>query len=112
MPYLLAETVIEDFTTDWRPTWEGEDRIFSVADSAEDPSQFIGCGTDGLISFRVKGEKEKFLQAFRDLMEREGAREVQPQVQPQDVVIEPPPFPNAISVQDGFDEYYGVSQAA
>ena len=108
MPYLLAETVIEEFDTDWRPTWAGRDRIFSVADYAEDSLQFVGCVSDGTVSFRVKGEKEKFLQAFRDLMESEGAREVQLN----NVVIEPPPIPNALSVQESFDDYYGLAQAA
>ena len=108
MPYLLAETVLEDFDLDWRPPWREPERIFTVADFAEDPTQFVGCGTDGTTSFRVKGEKVKFLQAFRDLMEREAAREVQLH----DVVIEPPPFPNSISVQQSFDAELGLARAA
>ena len=108
MPYLLAETVIEEFDTDWRPTWAGRDRIFSVADYAEDSLQFVGCVSDGEVSFRVKGEKAKFLQAFRDLMAQEGASEVQLN----NVIIEPPPFPHSLSVQEGFDDHYGLSQAA
>jgi len=108
MPYLLAETVLEDFDLDWRPPWREPERIFTVADFAEDPTQFVGCGTDGTTSFRVKGEKVKFLQAFRDLMERELAREFRLD----NVIIDPPPFPNALVVQEAFDTQYGLSRAA
>lgn len=108
MPYLLAETVLEDFDLDWRPSWTEPERIFTVTDSQEDPSLFIGYGTDGTTSFRVKAEKDKFLQAFRDLMERELAREVRLS----DVIIDPPPFPNALVVQEAFDTQYGLARAA
>jgi hypothetical protein len=108
MPYQLAETIIESFSADWRPSWTGSNRIFAVAEVEGSPEALYGYGTDGTVSFQVKLFKDTDLQPFRDLMAAEGAFEVLHN----DVIIPPPPFPNATLVQEKFDDYYGLSKAA
>jgi len=107
MPYLLAETDLEDLTETWRPPWTESSWIFGIAKHEDSESVFVGCGTNGSDSFRVKGDVGK-LQAFRDLMVACGGTEVRPL----NVIIDPYPFPNLNEAQQRFDEYYGLSQAA
>jgi len=114
MPYQLAETAFDNFDSDWRAPWVGPNRVFVVADLATDTSQFVGMGTDGAISFRVVGDKARYLQAFRDLMVEQQATELTPgpRYGLMDVVIEPPTLPEGRVVQMAFDDQYGLSQAA
>jgi len=114
MSYQLAETALDNFDSDWRAPWVGPNRVFVVADLAADTSQFVGLGTDGAISFRVTGDKARYLQAFRDLMVADQARELTPSpgYGLLNVIISPPTLPESQVVQMAFDDFYGLSQAA
>jgi hypothetical protein len=108
MPYLLAETASETFTTDWLPSWTGSNRLYSLVQVDGEPGMLFGCGTDGVTSFRVKFNAAQSLQDFRDLMAHAEAREIRPY----NVIISPPAYPDLASAQSAFDEELDLAQAA